>query len=535
MLIRTLKILFPPYVIVMILYVQIVFLTLNYKFYDARELLIYICWIPIFTIPCFFLKKQIFYKIVVLIFFIEGFLNLSHLLILKGPITASSLFVLSNTNFSEAKEFMELKMSFIQLLIVPYIFLFLIAFRNKYSVHIYRESKWIIIILLLFSTIFIAENLIHGRIIRKGVPQTAKAFISFTNELQHYKDLKKRKIKNIATKHVTTELQEHLFVLIIGESCNKNHMSLYNYPRKTNPRLEKRQDIIVYSDVVSPYSNTLNSILTLLTESNLENNLSFDKSISLIDVYHSAGFQTFWLSNQAPIGVWDNYISNLAQTSDISIFVNNKGNTSFENTYISSYDEKLIQPFSSILKGKERKKFIVIHLMGSHSKYAKRYPNNYNKFTIYHSHKEKIINEYDNSILYNDFVIDTIFSILNAYSSDHDNIIASAIYLSDHGENVYDENNNVGHGYSGSLPKANVEIPFIVWLSSGYKHFYQNKINTILINRDKPFITDDLFHTIMDLNDIECNAYIKTRSLFNKDFNFSRLRILEDKMNYDLK
>jgi heptose-I-phosphate ethanolaminephosphotransferase len=173
--------------------------------------------------------------------------------------------------------------------------------------------------------------------------------------------------------------------------------------------------------------------------------------------------------------------------------------------------------------------------MGSHSAYAKRYPSKFDKFTTYNSDKERIINEYDNSVLYNDFVVDSVLSLLDSHSLGDRNIISSAIYFSDHGENVYDENNNVGHDYSGSLPKSNVEIPFIVWLSSGYQYFYPDKQKTILSNKERPFITDDLFHAIIDLNDIGCEEFISKRSVFHKDFDFARPRILEDNMNYDLK
>ncbi|MBK8806022.1 MAG: phosphoethanolamine transferase [Bacteroidales bacterium] len=531
----TLRQVFPTYLLIMIFYVQIISLALNYDIYDTREIAIYFCWIPIVTLPYYFIKKKIVYKIAVTIFFIDGLINLCHLLILKGPITASSLFVLLNTNINEAKEFMELKFSFLLLLLIPYIFLYFLCIRKIYSVITYPKSNWIIIIIILLSTIFLSENLVNERLIRKGIPQTAKALVSFGNELKYYNALKKRKVANIHAKFNSGELQQHVFVLIIGESCSRNHMSLYNYKRNTNPRLEKRKDIIVYKNVISPYSNTLNSVLSILTESNIENKMSFDKSISVIDVFHSLEFKTIWLSNQSPIGVWDNAVYNLANTSDISVFVNNNANTSFESTYLSSYDERLFQPFYLALDEKTKNKFIVIHLMGSHAAYAKRYPNKYNKFTNYSTNKERLINEYDNSVLYNDFVVDSILDILDSYSLKHDNIISSAIYLADHSENVFDENNNVGHDYSGALPKSNVEIPFIIWLSPKYIQFYNDKQKTILSNIDKPFMSDDLFHTILDLNDIECKEYIKKRSMFNKDYDFKRLRILEDNMNYDLK
>ncbi len=490
---KTLKQLFPPLLLTLVLYVQMVSIFVNYSIYDSRELVILFVWIPLFTLPYLLTRKKIVYKIAVTLFFIAGFINLAHLVILKGPVSASSLFILLNTNISEAREFMELKYSGLLFLIVPYLFLFVLAMSNVKPVNLYPKSNYILVIVLLFSLLFLSENLIQGRLIRKGVPQTTKALISFADEIKTYKALKKRKVTKHEVGFKTTELEQHIFVLIIGESCNRNHLSLYDYSKKTNPKLEQRNDIIVFNDVVSPYSNTLRSVLSALTESNLENKMGFDKSISLIDIFHSINFKTFWLSNQSPIGIWDNAIYNLAQTSDVSIFVNNTGNTSFESTYLSSFDERLFETLHTTLKDDSRNKFIVIHLMGSHSAYSKRYPPDFDAFTIHSNNKEQLINAYDNSILYNDFIVDSMFSILNSYRSQTYKTISSCIYFSDHGENVYDENDNAGHDYSGSMPKSNVEIPFIVWLSPEYKNKFSEKNLAILSNTDLPFVSDDLF------------------------------------------
>ena len=143
--------------------------------------------------------------------------------------------------------------------------------------------------------------------------------------------------------------------------------------------------------------------------------------------------------------------------------------------------------------GKHKNKCIMLHLMGSHSSYAKRYPANFSSFNN-STHKEaKTINAYDNSILYNDFIIDSLLTILTQFASNDTNTLYTAIYLSDHGENVYDENNNAGHDYTGSLPKSNVEIPFIVWLSPQYIKKYRMKSNTIMNHIHKPFVTDMVF------------------------------------------
>lgn len=526
--------LYPPYLTLMIVYVLIVSLFINYELFDSREFVIYLAWIPILMLPALLFKNQIFYKIAVIIFFLDGFINLCHLVILKGPVTASSLFIALNTNYNEAFEFLNLKFSALLLLVIPYILLFVMALRKRYVIQDKYKGKYIILLVLLFATAFLIENLWNDRLVRKGIPQTAKAGIALNAELKSFNALKKRKLITVDASFLKEEKHPQIFVLIMGESCSRNHMSLYGYERETNPLLTKRDDLVVFNDVVSPYSNTLNSVLSMLTQANLENGMGFDKSISLIDIFHSLHFKTFWLSNQSPIGVWDNAIFNLAQISHTSVFVNSGGNTSFESTYVSSYDERLFKPFRIALEDESQNKFIVLHLMGSHSTYAKRYPQAFNQFSDRSSKRERIINEYDNSILYNDFVVDSLLNILEDYSNKR-KLISSAIYLSDHGENVYDENDNAGHDYAGSIPRSNVEIPFMVWFSDQYKQSQNEKINAAIVNANKPFLADDLFHAVLDLNDINTDVFETGRSIFNESYNSQRKRILEDNEDYDLK
>ena len=523
--------LYPPFLLFMVLYVQLAAIVLNHEIYDYRDLLVFACWIPVFTIPGLYFKNQRWYVITVCVFFTGGLLNLIHWLILKGPISASSLFILLNTNIGEAGDFLTLKSSFLLLLLLPYLLLFYFAIRKKPDSE--PVNKYLVLIISILIGIFFTEAIIHNRFVRKTLPPASKALVSFSRELKTFKNLKLREVKKIDAKRNYSG--EQIGVLIIGESCNRNHMSLYGYGRSTNPRLESRNDILVYRDVVSPYSNTIGSVLTMLTESNLENRMNYDQAVSLIDVFYSAGFETIWLSNQSPIGIWDNAVFDLARTSDRTVFTNNYSNSSFESITLSPYDEKLLQPLSEILTADSHSKFIVVHLMGNHAAYSKRYPVEYKKFRTHSGSREKLINEYDNSMLYNDFIVDSIFEILAEYSHKHKSSHMSAVYIGDHGENVFDENENVGHDYAGSLPRANVEIPMIIWLSDSFIKSDSTRFKTLQTNNTRPFVSDDLFHALIDLNKIEFSGFIPERSVFNSKFDFKRRRILEDGKDYDEK
>ena len=346
--------------------------------------------------------------------------------------------------------------------------------------------------------------------------------------------MKNRELSIVEAKINPIENCPQICVLVIGESVNRSHLGLYGYGRNTTPKFIARNDIFVYYDVISPYSLTLDAVLALYTESTLENQKPVDKSVSLLDIFYSAGYKTFWLSNQSPVGVYDNAVFNMAQTAENVKFVNISSNSSFESTLKKSYDELLLPEVSKILTDTSQNLFITIHLMGSHSSYEKRYPPNFECFRNATDKNQKTIDHYDNSILYTDYVLDSMLNILNRFSS-NSNAIISFIYCSDHGENLFDYNNTVGHDWSGYLPDCIVEIPLIIWLSDSYKNKYSDKTIHILQNKDFPFMNDDLFHIILDLQNIETPYFNSSKSVINKNYKIPQKRILEDGRTYNFK
>jgi len=531
---KVLKEIYPPFLVLLVLMPIITGFLINWELMDGRQIIIVLAWIPLFTIPNIYFRKKIIYQITALLFFLIGFIEISHWIILKGPITLTSLLVIANTNLEEAIGFFDLKASFELLTLIPYILLLIYSLNQSPHFEISKTKTYVVALVLLGATIFIADNAIHGRLIRKGSPQIVKVTFSFIEQRNLYKEAMQEFAPRKVDANPTFSDPKQTFVLILGESCNRNHLSLYGYSRKTSPKLASRNDIIIYDNVVSPYSNTLNSVLTMLSNSNLEQKISFENSIDLIDVFHSAGFKTYWISNQSPIGIWDNLVTVLAKKSDDFTFVNTTSNSSFEAILTTSYDSKLFKPVSAALKEDVSKKFIVLHLMGSHSSYSKRYPADFDIFEA-SGGREKTIAEYDNSVLYNDFIIDSLLNLVIANVSPQNNTLTSAIYLADHGENVYDELDKVGHDYAGDLPKSHVEVPFIVWLSPDYQKLNAPKVEVIKSNFSKPFVSDDLFHSILDLNGIKSPLLEEKRSIFNENFNETRQRILEDGKDYDQK
>ncbi|HEF4899786.1 TPA: sulfatase-like hydrolase/transferase, partial [Campylobacter lari] len=86
----------------------------------------------------------------------------------------------------------------------------------------------------------------------------------------------------------------------------------------------------------------------------------------------------------------------------------------------------------------------VIQLMGTHFKYDRRYEKQFAKFTskdIKRNLDEKFkvnIANYANAVLYNDYFVNEIFNLFK----DKEAII---VYISDHGESVYEYRDRAEH------------------------------------------------------------------------------------------
>ena len=515
------------WLVALVLFTPVVGLILNSEVFSARSILLLLVWTVVLLIPYILTRKRWLYVTATSLLFADGFINLFHWIVLKCPLNASSIFVFLNTNFNEASEFMTIKMTPLLLLFIPYTALFVITLKHIPDLKF--KSKGSIItwsILWLFVALFFTDNIVHQRFLRLAVPDVERAFVSFFNESKEYKNLKTRELYNIDTKLTTND--STLVVVIIGESCNRNHMSLYGYGRETTPRLQARQDLLVFDNVISANSNTLRSVMNFLTENNTDNPRPLDSCIHIFDVLHSSPYKSYWLSNQSPIGLWDNGVTNLAQNADVKTFINITANSSKESTMTVSLDERLFEPLRSALDDTAKHKVVFLHLMGNHTQYNKRYPRDFAIFEDKGAKRTRVINTYDNAILYNDFVVDSIISILNSYSLSHNGVRISAIYFSDHGENVYDEGDYAGHDYSDRIPNANVEIPFILWFSQSQRNYLNIHYPHIQERLHTPYMLDDLFHTIIELGDIQTPILDKKRSFVNNDFDTTRQRMLED-------
>jgi len=313
----------------------------------------------------------------------------------------------------------------------------------------------------------------------------------------------------------TLPATKQVYVVVIGESVNRHHLSIYGYQKETTPRLESLgKELLVFDNVIAPFSGTLDNVLGMLTPSDAANKASFLQDINLVQVMAVAGFKTYWISNQAPGGVKGNVADLVGVNSDECWLMNRSSDTS--NAYPDSpFDEILLPPFRKALRDEGNKKFIIVHLMGSHVDYGKRYPETFNRFCEGPlGAREAVVCQYDNSISYTDFVVSELIATLKEQYGDQ---ASALIFLSDHGEDVYDSGDYNAHMWPAlQIPVA--DIPFVLWLSDGMREKRSAWVSKIEKYLSRPFMSDSLFHAVLDVASVESSHFVAGRSLFSSHF-----------------
>ncbi|GHR62402.1 metal-dependent hydrolase [Helicobacter pylori] len=323
-------------------------------------------------------------------------------------------------------------------------------------------------------------------------------------------------------------------VLVIGESASRNFMQLYGYNAPNNPLLSQlanererereSNNLFVFSDTISKEAHTSEVFESLLNYSNAETNKPWYHYHNMIDIFKRSHYETFWLEKQI-IDQWE-----ITQ----SLFSNRSKNRYYILGNYGAYDEELAKFYSKNVQSRlKSKNFIVFHLIGSHSWYADRFPKSFAKFkpndldfSNLHTNSDRdkqIVTDYVNSLYYNDAVLNEIFNLFK----DKDAIV---FYLSDHAQDMFESGSTYGHRCS----KAGLEIPFMIYVSDIFKEKHPEKVKLIKNALNKPFMSDDLIHSLLPLVGIHTKDEVESKNLFSPKFDAQRKRIVcWGSMDYD--
>ncbi|GAA7208038.1 phosphoethanolamine transferase [Helicobacter pylori] len=261
----------------------------------------------------------------------------------------------------------------------------------------------------------------------------------------------------------------------------------------------------MFSDTISKEVHTSDVFESLLNYSNAETNKPWYHYHNIIDIFKQSHYETFWLEKQIvdQWGITQNLVSNRSQ------------NRYYILGDYGAYDEELVKFYTKNVQSKlKNKNFIVFHLLGSHSWYADRFPKSFAKFkpsdldfSNLHASSDRdkqIVADYVNSLYYNDAVLNEIFNLFK----DKDAIV---FYLSDHAQDIFESGPTYGHRCS----KAGLEIPFMIYVSDIFKEKHPEKVKLVKNALNKPFMSDDLIHSLLPLIGIHTKDEIESKNLFS--------------------
>ncbi len=291
-----------------------------------------------------------------------------------------------------------------------------------------------------------------------------------------------------------TDNEKTVVVLVIGESARKANFQLYGYERDTNPLLSKQEGLKVYQ------ATSCATYTTAGTKAILEPKNSDDLYELLPNYAFRTGVDVSWRSSnwgEPPIHI-DEYITNEELGERYP----------GENPY---HDAILMKDLRERIETSPKNKvLIVLHTSTSHGpKYADKYPKEFEVFKPVARNVEEgekniswLVNAYDNTIRYTDFLLDSLINMLRGMEEWH----SAMLFISDHGESL-GENKMFMHGLPMRLaPKFQYEIPFLVWTSKDFRD-YKSELPAVL---EQHYI----FHSVLNLLSIQSLAYNKDYDIF---------------------
>jgi glucan phosphoethanolaminetransferase (alkaline phosphatase superfamily) len=295
----------------------------------------------------------------------------------------------------------------------------------------------------------------------------------------------------------TPPAARQIYLLVIGETLRPDRLQLNGYARATTPRLAGLGDVVSFTDMISPWSWTRMSVPVIISRKSAQDQQYFSTEKSLVAAFAEAGFATAWLSTQSPLGVHDSSVALHAAEADQVQYLNPVGYKK-----AGFYDEVLVKAVQRVLAQNAQKQLIVLHTLGSHFSYADRYPDSFDLFQPSgknqalgmhdRNNKTMLNNAYDNTVAYTDQLLFNLIKSLQQQDA-----ISSFLYVSDHGENLFDGDcNKSGHGHH---TEYDYRVAALWWGSAQFRQQYPEVAQQIALNRQQPLSTNQIFHTMLHL------------------------------------
>ena len=455
-----------------------------------------------------------------LLWFILAALQLVLLYMFGGSIIAVDMFTnLFTTNSTEAGELLSNiwpMVSFVVVLYLPVLYLAVHSLQQGFTIApATRRTAAIVGAVMVVAGCATMQFNVFPFNVLENIYRSVNEFV----QVRRYPTLSadfKFEVKN----HKEGNHRE-IYVMVIGEASRAANWQLYGYDRQTNPLLSAENDVVVYKNVVTQSNATHKSVPMILSSVSADNHSEIYERRGIVQLYKEAGFRTLVISCQAP------------NRGLVEIMCNEADQTIYMN---GLHDGAMLEPLRRAIEADTSDLFVVLHTYGSHFNYRERYTDEFSHFTpdddvsISKKNRERMVNAYDNSIIYTDWFLSEVIGTLR-----ETNACTAMFYCADHGEDLYDDSRARFLHSSPTITYYQTHVACLGWYSQQWQSLYSAKAAAAKANTLAPASTHSVFHTVAQLAPFE-SEYIKPSvSFVSGEFDYSAERhYLDDHCNAQL-
>ena len=449
-------------------------------------------------------------------------LELGHIYLFRTRIGLNTFYSLFISNMRETREFIDQNISKCQILLFIALYLIPLPLLARTGGIAFDPiwCRWAAVAVAGLAALPLLVNFIRS----PGDMKDGYVMNPFTNVLYHYFLFRRnyRELKRLIAEHAAPPFEgivtglppetKQTYVIVIGESANAQHFGCYGYPRATTEFTDRLgAEMIRVAGVRSPFAQTIPSLEKVLTFADNDHaDLVYAKG-SIIDYFNDAGFKTYWFSNQYALD--DTALTAMTSHASASKCFNFSGMKRFEK---AGLDGDMLPEFRKLLANGDERKVVFLHLIGSHSAYVNRYPDEFHHFDgqvpgrDLPPEKLKFLNAYDDSIRYTDWFVAEVVRELKALGG-----ASYALYFADHGEDIYDSTDARIMGHSQLANEPMTSVPFMLWTSSELDRLRPD------IRKAAPkagYGLIDAIHTVIDVSSLTGPDYEPAKSVFSERF-----------------
>ncbi|WP_428946096.1 kdo(2)-lipid A phosphoethanolamine 7''-transferase [Pantoea sp. FN060301] len=257
------------------------------------------------------------------------------------------------------------------------------------------------------------------------------------------------------------DVNDLYIVFVIGESARRDHMGIYGYDRDNTPNLDKEKNLAALQGYSCDTATKLSLRCMFVREGGASESPERTlKEMNVFSVLKKQGFSSELFSMQSEAWFYNKTMADYyALRETIQSEKRNVGKPIDDMALVSELRD-------SIDRHPDGKHLVILHTKGSHYLYTERYPRAWARYQPEclgiddQCSTQEMVNSYDNSLLYTDHVLKSVFDQLR-------NRNAIVFYASDHGESISE--NMHFHGTPRNIaPMAQRTIPIMVWASDKF-------------------------------------------------------------------